>query len=322
MKKKFSWAALLLCFTVFATACGTNDASNANSNNGGSQTQQENKEFTFKHKLGETTVKQNPQKVVVFDFGALDTLDKLGVNVTGVAQKSVPKYLEKYKDSKYENIGTLQEPDYEKIDQLKPDLILISGRQEKAYPELSKIAPTLYVGVDTTKYMESFKENMQRLGQIFGKESEVNAEIAKLDATIKSVKDKADASKKNALIILANEGKISAYGEGSRFGIIHDVLGIPAVDKNIKVSTHGDEISFEYITEKNPDYLFVVDRGAVVGDSAQAGAKALIENELVKKTNAYKNNNIVYLDPGFWYLSGGGLLSVSEMIDEVAKGYK
>ena len=73
---------------------------------------------------------------------------------------------------------------------------------------------------------------------------------------------KATATGKKALIILANEGKISAYGPGSRFGILHDVFGFGAVDPNIEVSTHGKDISNEYIVEMNPDYLFVVDRGA------------------------------------------------------------
>jgi len=129
------------------------------------------------------------------------------------------------------------------------------------------------------------------------------------------VKKKAEEANKNALILLANEGKVSAFGPGSRFGLIHDVLGFKPVDPNIEVSTHGQSVSFEYILEKNPDYLFVVDRTAVVG--GKTNAKDTVENELVKKTKAYQEGHIVYLDPNFWYLSGGGLVSVREMIEEV-----
>ncbi len=87
------------------------------------------------------------------------------------------------------------------------------------------------------------------------------------------------------------------------------------VDENIEASTHGQSISFEYIVEKDPDFLFVIDRTAVVG--GESSAKEVIENDLVKNTKAYKEGNIVYLDPNYWYLSGGGLVSVSEMILEV-----
>ena len=87
------------------------------------------------------------------------------------------------------------------------------------------------------------------------------------------------------------------------------------MDKNIKASTHGQSISFEYIVKKDPDYLFVIDRGAVVG--GQSSAKQVVENDLVKGTKAYKEKHITYLDPDYWYLSGGGLVSLDEMVKQV-----
>ncbi|ASS73698.1 ABC transporter [Tumebacillus algifaecis] len=321
MKKNFSFLALFLFFAVFAVACGS-DTNNATSGTGKTEQPAAVQELKIKHKLGEATVTKNPKKVVVFDFGALDTLDKLGVEVAGVAQGSIPPYLNKYKDAKYVNVGSLKEPDFEKISSLNPDLILISGRQQEAYPELQKLAPTVYVGVDNARFMESFKENMNTIGQIFGKEADVQKEIAEIEKKVKVISDKAKSSGKNALVILANEGAISAYGPGSRFGLVHDVMGITAVEKNLEVSTHGQSITFEFVAEKNPDYLFVVDRGAVAGSDGKSTASALVENDLVKKTKAFKNGKIVYLDPNYWYLSGGGLVSVSEMINQVYEKFE
>ena len=85
--------------------------------------------MTIKHELGETTVTKNPEKVVVFDFGMLDTLDELGIEVAGLPQSNIPSYLSKYEDEKYANLGSLKEPDFEAIHALKPDVIFISGRQ-------------------------------------------------------------------------------------------------------------------------------------------------------------------------------------------------
>ena len=132
---------------------------------------------------------------------------------------------------------------------------------------------------------------------------------------IAAIKEKTDASDAKALIILGNEGKVSAYGSSSRFGIIHDVFGFKAADDKIESSTHGQSITFEYILETNPDVLFVIDRDAAIG--GEASAKDSIENELVQKTTAYENDAIYYLDPNYWYLSGGGLLSIKEMIKEI-----
>lgn len=321
MMKKASLLLLIAMLTMVLAACGNNDKKEGNSGAGGGE-QAYGNTLTISHELGETKVPANPKKVVVFDFGVLDSMDKLGIEVTAVPQANIPPYLSKYNDAKYENVGSLKEPDFEKIHKLKPDLIIISGRQRDAYKELNEIAPTVYMGVDTAKYMDSFKENMNKLGQIFGKEAEVKKELEEIDKQIAALNEKVKANGKNALIILANEGKISAYGPGSRFGILHDVLGFTAVDPGIEVSTHGKDISNEYIVEKNPDYLFVVDRGAVVTTGENKPAKQTVENELVKTTNAYKDGNIVYLDANYWYLSGGGFVSVSEMVKEVEEGVK
>ncbi|MRX54367.1 ABC transporter substrate-binding protein [Bacillus idriensis] len=307
--KKLLILALSLVLAVFAAACGSKEAEETTAS-------AEKEELTIKHQLGETKVPKNPEKVVVFDFGTLDSMDKLGVEAAGVPQENVPSYLSKYEDAKYENVGGLKEPDFEKINEMEPDLIIISGRQQDSYEEMSKIAPTIFMGVDTTKYMESFKQNVTTLGEIFGKEEEAEKEFANVEESIKELKEKASAGDEKALIVLANDGKVSAYGAGSRFGIIHDEFGFAAADEKIEVSTHGQSISFEYIVEKDPDYLFVIDRGAVVG--GESSAKQVVENDLVKNTKAYKNGKIIYLDPDYWYLSGGGLESVAGMTEEVA----
>ncbi|HEY4431833.1 MAG TPA: siderophore ABC transporter substrate-binding protein [Paenibacillus sp.] len=326
MKKNLSLLIMTVFLAVILAACGSNNAATSNNNTAAEGNTEattapttESKELTIKHELGEITIKSNPQKVVVFDFGTLDTLDKLGVEVTGLPQSNVPSYLSKYSDAKYENVGGLKEPDFEKINSLSPDLIIISGRQQDSYEEFSKIAPTLYVAVDNANYMESFTNNVKTLGKIFGKEAEVEAELATINDSVQALNTKATADGKKALIILANEGKISAYGAGSRFGIIHDVFGFAQADEKIEVSTHGQSVSYEYVADKNPDYLFVVDRDAAVkSDGSKSGsAKDAVENDLVKNTNAFKNGKIIYLDPNYWYLSGGGLISVSEMLKEV-----
>ena len=329
MNKKLMMLFMAVMLSIVVAACGSETAApTEQSSTEGASTEQTNaaateaEEVTIKHKLGEATVKKNPQTVVVFDYGVLDSLDKLGIEVTGVAQANIPPYLSKFEDAKYKNIGSLKEPDFEGINAMKPDVIFISGRQQEAYEELNKIAPTIFLGVDTANYMESFKENMNILGTIFGKEAEVEAELAKIDESIKQLQEKtAAAPDKTALVILANEGKISAYGAGSRFGILHDVFGFKPVDETIEVSTHGQSISFEYIVEKDPDYLFVVDRSVINADGGSA-AKQLLDNDLMKNTKAYKNGNIIYLDSNYWYLSGGGLVSTSNMASEVLENVK
>lgn len=267
------------------------------------------------HELGETKVSKNPEKVLVFDFGMLDTLKYLDIEVVGVPQQNIPEYLSEYQDPKYENIGSLKEPDFEKIANIDPDLIIISGRQADQYDELKKLGPVIHLGLDYENYYESFKENVKVIGQIFSKEAEIDEALENIDQEINQLIEKAENLDQKALIILANEDKISAYGKNSRFGIIHDLFGIPAVDDHIDASTHGMNVSFEYVLEMDPDLLYVIDRSAAIGD--EPAAKNIVENTLMKSTKAMKNDDIYYLNPDVWYLSGGGILSVQEMIKEI-----
>lgn len=270
------------------------------------------------HKLGETEVTKNPSRVIVFDYGIADALNTLEVEIIGLPKSSLPSLLSKYEDGKYENVGSLKEPDMEKVYELKPDLIIMSGRLESYYEELNKIAPTIYLGVDNADYLGSFKNNMETLGEIFDKEKEVKTQVAKVEEAIGKVNEKAEGV--NALIALANDNAFSVYGEGSRFGIIHKEFGIEAVDKTIESSTHGQKASFEYILDKNPDYLFIIDRAAVTGGNTSA--KEMFDNEIIKKTDAYKNGNIVYLDADVWYTISGGIESMQKMVEEVLEALK
>lgn len=305
---------LIIVFTSVLSACGASKSSGESASVGSSSPD----EVTITHSLGKSTVNMNPAKVVVFDYGTLDTLDKLGIEITALSKAYLPDYLSKYNSAKYEDVGTPFEPDFEKLSMLEPDVIFIGGRTGEAYEELSKIAPTILITLDYTKYSESFENNAKLIGQIFAKDTEVANEIAANNNAIAHLNDKATNAGK-ALIVLANGGKVSAYGPSSRYGIIHDVFGFAPVDDKIKASTHGQSISNEYIAEKNPDILFVIDRDAVAGGEDAKPAKEVIENDLIKNTNAYKNEKIIYLDPNYWYLSGGGLISDNEMILEAAQ---
>ncbi|MCY8496424.1 siderophore ABC transporter substrate-binding protein [Bacillus atrophaeus] len=313
--KKFALLFIALVTAVVISACG-----NQSSDSKGSENKKD--QITVKHDLDKngTKVTKNPKKVVVFNFGILDTLDKLGLqgSVAGLPKNSLPDYLSSYKNDKYTDVGSLKEPDFEKVADLDPDLIIISGRQSDSYKEFSKIAPTIYLDIDSAKYMESFKSNTETIGKIFNKEDEVKNQLAKIDDSISDVKKTAEKVNKKGLVIMANDGKISAFGPKSRYGLIHDVFGVTPADQNIEASTHGQSVSYEYISKTNPDYLFVVDRGTAIGETSST--KQVVENDYVKKVNAVKNDHVVYLDSATWYLSGGGLESMAQMIKEVKDG--
>lgn len=275
------------------------------------------KTVTIQHASGETVVPFKPEKVITFDFGMLDTLETLNVDVIGIPKANMPSYLEKYESDQYKNFGTLKEPSFEAIHAAKPDLIIISLRQAPLYDQFAEIAPTINLALDEANYLESATSNIETLGKVFGQEGEVEKEIKELNDKVAKVRAQTATMDEKALVMMVNDGKISVYGPGSRFGVIHDVLGVKPADATIEKSRHGQTASFEYVMDLNPDFIFVVDRSAVIAGNGNTGAKEVVENELVKNTNAYKNGKIIYLDPNVWYLSGGGYKSTNQMIDDV-----
>ena len=90
------------------------------------------------------------------------------------------------------------------------------------------------------------------------------------------------------------------------------------VDAEIDTSTHGNEASFELIVDKNPDYIFVMDRDAAIGTDGAQLAREIVENELVMGTDAYRNGNIVYLaHPVVWYTAEGGIHALDLMLQDM-----
>ena len=275
----------------------------------------------IKHASGTTAVPANPKKVIVLDATSLDNLAALDVAVAGVPTMSItarplPRHLARYNSAA--RMGTLFEPDYEKIHAAKPDLIIVGGRSQAKYAQLAKIAPTIDMTVDRTNLVASAKNNLTLLGGVFGKQARALELTKKLDTSIATLKTQA-ANAGTGLVILTTGGKMSAYGPGSRFGVLHDTFGIkPAVAK-LDTSNHGQAISFEFIQKANPDWLFVIDRDAAIGREGAAAARFL-DNELVRQSNAWKNKRVVYLDGLNWYtLGSAGITALQENVDQLSR---
>lgn len=264
---------------------------------------------------GKVSVKKDVKTVVVFDYGVLDILDTMGVEVAGLPKSSLPEKLSKYRDDKYVDLGGLKEPDFEAINNLKPDLIIINGRQESMMDKFKEIADTIYLNVDGATYFEHVARNANVLAKIFNKQDVVDKELKEINDKVKEINEYVTSKNLNSLVLMVNEGDLSTYGLGSRYGLIYSDLGFKSLDDDIEASTHGQQISFEYIVDKNPMYMFVIDRGAAIGNGGTA--ETILDNELIKSTDVYKNNKILYMDSQIWYTASGGLNTTKSMLDEI-----
>ena len=270
------------------------------------------------HYMGTTEVEQSPKRVVVIGFGPLDMLDSFGIDPVAVSNAShLPKYLSKYSKTHYTSAGSLFEPDFETIYMQKPDLILVGPRGSSKYDELSEIAPTVVLASGENEgYWQGTKAQWRNVGKIFNMEEKVEQKIENLDAQFKAIRDYNQTNNNDALTILSVGDNISAFGAKSRFGVIYSDFGFSETVENLKTSTHGDVISYEFIREANPKNILVIDRNALHAKSDNDLAKSL-DNDLVKATSAYKNKKITFLDVDAWYLAMSGVTATEKMVSEI-----
>ncbi|MGP5178107.1 siderophore ABC transporter substrate-binding protein [Psychrobacter aquimaris] len=252
---------------------------------------------------GNVDLAMNPSPLVVYDMTLMQDLAALDVAVDGMPSGLKLDNLQSKTQPEPKTVGTVFEPDLEALNAMQPQAILVGSRMAEKYDALSSIAPTLDMTIDTANIYESSKQRLHDLGALFGK----SAQAAKLQGNIDGLIDETKALTKDkgkGLVVMVNGNKLSAYGDKSRYGFIHTVLDIPMADDQIADARHGQPISFEYIQKTNPDWLFVVDRSAAIGEDG-AGAKAVLDNPLVAQTNAWSNNQVVYLSPDSYLAFGG-----------------
>ncbi|MRX51069.1 ABC transporter substrate-binding protein [Paracoccus sp. S-4012] len=264
---------------------------------------------------GEATVPAAPETIAVLDLGAIDTLQALGVAPDAAPDSNLIDHIAEAIAGAVK-VGTLQEPNLEALAGVGPDLIVVANRSATQKDAVSQVAPAIDMTVDGANLVADTKARLAAFAQLYGKGADGEALLALLDEKLAAVAA-AGEGKGTMLVVLTNGPKMSAYGPGSRFGWAYDVTGLtPAVETLDATANHGDAISHEFIAQANPDWLFVLDRGAAIGADVQS-AEATLDSALVKGTTAWTEDQVVYLPASNVYLSAGGYTSLLEILDSL-----
>lgn len=325
MKKHFKKLLLMALMAVMAVgliACGTDKSDNES-------TKEEKTSVTItsldasKNEI-ELEVPYNPKRIAILDLASLDIIDELGVGdrVVGMASTSID-YLEKYSnDASIKNLGTIKEADLEAVMECEPDIIFIGGRLSKSYDALSEIAPVVYLATDTNEgLVNSVSKNAKTIASIFGMEDKIDSLMSDFGSRIDAIKK--ISSGKTALVGMTTSGSFNLLGNDGRCSLIGVEAGFNNLTAVGSTSTHGNETSFETVVQQNPDYVFVMDRDSAISTAGAKTAKEIVENELVKTTDAYKNNHIIYLEhSNVWYTAEGGIQALDIMLTDLEKGLK
>ncbi|HJH23390.1 MAG TPA: siderophore ABC transporter substrate-binding protein [Paenalcaligenes hominis] len=272
---------------------------------------------TIEHAQGTTQVQKNPKTVAVLDWSTLDTMAALGVQAQGIPSSAVvPPMLKEYANNRFAKVGTLFEPDFEALKNLKPDLIILGRRGAGTYEEVTQYGSTLDLTPNPSDMLGSVIRNTEILGEIFDRQEQATALSTQLKTSVEALQQQSK-DQGTGITLLTSGGKMSAFGIGTRFGMIHDVFGVTPAVSDLKVGRHGQSVSYEFLLEANPDWIFVMDRDAAINREGVA-AKQMMDNELIKATNAGSKDQIVYLEPISWYLlDNSGIRVMQNSVDHL-----
>ena len=288
MKKLVSLLLAVLCLLTAASALA--DTITINALNGD-------------RAAAQVEVPYDPQRIAVLDMAALDILDSLGMGdrIVGSAKVTI-EYLTDYNpddsEGKIANLGSVKTADMEQVAICEPDVIFIGGRLSKSYADLEAIAPVVYLAVDYEKgVVQSTYDNAKTIASMFGREADVDAMFTEFAGRIETLKPIVEG--KNVLLSMYNNNALSLMATDSQLSIIANELGASNLSDTvgeIEKPTHGEDASWETIINLNPEYMFVMDRSTATGaaDEGVLGAREVIENDLVKELDVYKNGQIVY----------------------------
>ncbi|MEE6282211.1 ABC transporter substrate-binding protein [Georgenia sp. MJ170] len=147
------------------------------------------------HAFGQTEIQADVTDVVTLGWGSTEAALALGVVPVGIEAQTYAvdeNGLLPWVNEELETLGaepailpaTVEEPAYEEIDELDPDLILApySGITAEQYEVLTEIAPTVVFPEEP--WTTPWREVITIVGQSLGLAAEADALVADLDATL------------------------------------------------------------------------------------------------------------------------------------------
>lgn len=304
MKKTIGMLCMLLVTLGFVSGCqGRQEASSSD------------KTITVRDAKGEVAIPAEPKRIVDLS-GNSDILSLLGYSVAGTANSDaydytqLPTYLqEPLQGAKILGYSMQDTMDIEGILELHPDLIIISGVQEKMYEQLKKIAPTLMVELAQTDWRQdvnTFARMMQQEDRAASWLKSYDEKAKKAGAAVRKV----NGEDTTYLALLASGGQLFVFDAAGIGSVLYEDMGLkkPAnMPRQDSISL--PVISYEGLADLDADHLIVV--------GTDADMKALKKNSIYKSMQAVKNNRVLELPSSPYFNIGYSSIGRDVFLDEV-----
>lgn len=211
------------------------------------------------HAFGETTIEEEPTRVVALGWGTPESAIALGVTPVGVEEQVYTvgedahlPWIEEEVTARGEELPTLltqdfTTPAYEEIVALEPDLILAhySGYGQEAYELLSDIAPTVAYPQDA--WSTPWRDVIAITGTALGRQAAADEVLADIEARLAGAADDhpefADVTVAN---VYPNDGTVSVYTPADPRVQLMEDLGFTIADAVSRLDNDDAPSNFYY----------------------------------------------------------------------------
>lgn len=262
------------------------------------------------HTKGKTAVPISPERVVALDNIALDSVLALGVKpIAALIDDSTGEFPVHLRDQITERTEKLSsnQPNLERIAQLKPDLIIGGKNVESVYNQLNQIAPTILLEKGGST---DWKRGLLLTAEAVGKLKQGETLLDNYNQTVEQLRSRL----KNPQDIEVSVVRVFPQGlrlyQNDTFigGILKDIgLSRPASQTQ---NTLWVQISREKLTAADGDVIFVWN----LGEEAQSKLAQLKKDPLWSKLNAVQAGK-VYEVPPYWI--GSGPIAANKILDDL-----
>lgn len=267
---------------------------------------------------GDIEVPSTPQRVIVLDGPQLDACLAVGLTpigaVTGFDGAAFPAYLGELTHG-IENVGTISEPNLEKIISLKPDLILGSNlRNEEIHDVLAQIAPTVF----SEAVSDDWRGNFTLFTDALNKSTEATEVMAAYDARLEEFRAATEGEREDWVISIVRflSDHVRLYNDTSFIGTILSAAGLnlPENQRGPDPSTGSifTQISLEQIHLADGTHIFT----CAYGDVKSTQAADYVNSTLWQSLKAVQDGHVYWVDDDFWMVAIG-FIAANRVVDDL-----
>jgi iron complex transport system substrate-binding protein len=303
--KKLIVAILTIVMMVTLAACTSNSKEFSSSN-----IQKEDSAtkypYTAKDSKGkEVVIEKEPKRIISVAPSVTELIYSLGKGDELVGRTDYDDYPEQVKN--VQSIGSLTDPNVEKIIELKPDVVVASTHfKDDVAKKLEDLGIKVVVLYNAKDFNGAY-DSINTLGQIINAQDNAKNLVASMKKKIEDVKEKVKGKETPKTYYVVGFGKDGDYtATGDTFiGQMIEMAG----GNNIAKDGAGWKYSLEKIIENNPEYIVI---------SKNFGMKdQFISTAGYKELSAVKNNKVIEVDDNLLNRQGPRLADGVEALAKI-----